>query len=243
MRPHSAPSRRLPVGLSTGTALLLTAALSACAGGSSPATPAPAALETPASQPSPSPACEPAPVAERAAATLVVGMPGVVSPDEPLPQQLMDLGVGGVFLSEPNVESAEQVRALVEGLRTGSPRPMLVSTDEESGRVAVTRAIVGAGPSPRRLAAERTPEQVRAYAAEIGARLAEVGIDLDLAPVLDLDAGPSRGIIGDRSFSADAETASTYGLAFAAGLDDSGVTPTVKHFPGQGRSQTDTHTG
>jgi beta-N-acetylhexosaminidase len=233
------PSRTLTPRSRAAGALLLSAALAGCAGGSTPATSAPAPVETPAA--APSPACEPAPLAERAAATLVVGLPNVTTVDEPLPQQLMALGVGGVFLSEPNVEDTAQVRALVDGLRAGSPRPILVSTDEESGRVAVTRAIVGAGPSPRRLAAERTPEQVRAFAAEIGARLAEVGIDLDLAPVLDLDAGSSRGIIGDRSFSAEPEKAATYGLAFAAGLDDSGVTPTVKHFPGQGRSTTDTH--
>jgi beta-N-acetylhexosaminidase len=219
--------------------MLLSAALAACTGGSTPATSTPAALEAPT--PSPTPACEPAPLPERAAATLVVGLPGVTTVQEPLPQQLMELGVGGVFLSEPNVEDADQVRGLVDGLRAGSRRPMLVSTDEESGRVAVTRAIVGAGPSPRRLAAERTPEQVRAFAADIGARLAEVGVDLDLAPVLDLDDGSSRGIIGDRSFSAEPEKAATYALAFAAGLADSGVTPTVKHFPGQGRSTTDTH--
>jgi beta-N-acetylhexosaminidase len=172
---------------------------------------------------------------------LVVGMPGVTSADEPLGRSLVDLGVGGLFLSEPNVESAEQVRALVSGLRTRAGRPLLVSTDEESGRVAVTREIVGAGPSPRRLARQRTPEQVREYAAGVGARLKDVGIDLDLAPLLDLDDGPSRGIVGDRSFSSDPEKAATYGLAFSAGLSDAGVTPTVKHFPGQGRSATDTH--
>jgi beta-N-acetylhexosaminidase len=116
-----------------------------------------------------------------------------------------------------------------------------VSTDEESGRVAVTREIVGAGPSPRRLAKQKTPAQVRAFAAGVGERLAAVGVDLDLAPLLDLDDGPSRGIVGDRSFSADPETAAAYGLAFSAGLLDSGVTPTVKHFPGQGRSTSDTH--
>ena len=187
------------------------------------------------------PSCTPAPVEQRAAAVLVVGIPGVTTADEPLGQSLADMGVGGLFLSEPNVESEEQVRALVDGVRARAGRPLLVSTDEESGRVAVTREIVGAGPSPRRLARQSTPEQVREYAAGIGERLSAVGVDLDLAPLLDLDAGPYSGIIGDRSFSADPETAATYGLAFSAGLADAGVTPTVKHFPGQGRSSTDTH--
>lgn len=190
---------------------------------------------------SPTLSCAPAPLTKRAAAVLVVGIPGVTRADEALGQTVVDLGVGGLFLSEPNVESAEQVKALVDGLRARAGRPLLVSTDEESGRVAVTREIVGAGPSPRRLARQMTPAQVREFAAGIGERLAEVGVDLDLAPLLDLDAGPYSGIIGDRSFSADPATAAEYGLAFSAGLVDAGVTPTVKHFPGQGRSTTDTH--
>ncbi|MDT0165086.1 glycoside hydrolase family 3 N-terminal domain-containing protein [Actinotalea sp. AC32] len=186
-------------------------------------------------------ACTPAPLADRAAAVLVVGLPHVTSPDDPLVAEVTRVGVGGVFLSEANVVDAAQVTELVAGLRERSPRPLVVSTDEESGRVSVTRAIVGPGPSPRRLAAQRTPDEVRDLAAGIGERLAAVGIDLDLAPSLDLDDGPWDGTIGDRSFGGDPEVASQYGLAFAAGLDDAGVVPTVKHFPGHGSSSTDTH--
>lgn len=185
--------------------------------------------------------CVPAPLAERAAAVLVVGIPGVTDADEELGRWVVDVGVGGIFLSESNIESADQVRDLVAGLRDRAGRPLLVSTDEESGRVAIAASIVGTGPSPRRLAETRTVAEVRSTAARMGAGLADVGIDLDLAPVLDLDEGPWDGVIGDRSFSGDPETAARYGLAFAAGLADAGVTPTVKHFPGHGRSATDTH--
>lgn len=218
----------------TGAALVAGAALLAGCATSSPATQDAAAFAS-------TPSCAAAPLERRAAATLIVGIPGVTTAEDALGQSVVDLGVGGLFLSEPNVESAEQLTALVDGLRSRAGRPLLVSTDQESGRVAVTREIVGAGPSPRRLARQRTPEQVRAFAADVGTRLAEVGINLDLAPLLDLDDGPARGIIGDRSFSADPLLAAQYGLAFAAGLLDAGVTPTVKHFPGQGRSTTDTH--
>ena len=187
------------------------------------------------------PACTPAPLERRAAGVLVVGLPGVTVAEAPLARSVVDLGVAGVFLSEPNVETAAQVRALTAGLRQRARRPLLVSTDEESGRVAVTRAVVGAGPSPRTLARSRTPAQVRDFATSLGGRLADVGVDLDLAPVVDLDDGPARGIVGDRSFGADPQRSSDYALAFAAGLQDAGVAPVVKHFPGQGRSRTDTH--
>lgn len=187
------------------------------------------------------PRCEPAPLETRAAAVLVVGLPGVVTGQDPLVEELTTLGVGGVFLSEGNVRSSTQVRALVEDLRARSARPLLVTTDEESGRVAVTRAVVGSGPSPRRLAQQGSPVQVREFAADLGVELADLGVDLDLAPSVDLDDGRWDGVIGDRSFSGDPKTAARYGLAFAAGLQDGGVTPTVKHFPGHGRSATDTH--
>jgi len=197
--------------------------------------------EAPQPTPSPIPTCSPAPLAERAAAVLVVGLPGVTEPDDPLATAVVDLGVSGVFLVQENVRSARQLTALTAGLRARARRPFLVSTDEESGRVSVLREVLGGGPSPRRLAAQRTPQEVRQFGRDLGEELAELGVDLDLAPNLDLDDGPSRGVIGDRSFSADPQEAADYGLAFARGLSDSGVRPTVKHFPGHGRSATDTH--
>lgn len=188
------------------------------------------------------PSCTPAPLAQRAATTLVVGLPGVTRASAPLAVRVTRLGVGGVFLTSPNVRSTSQLTALTAGLRADAGRPLLISTDEESGRVAVMRAVVGGGPSPRRLA-QRPAADVRAFADGIGHRLAAVGVNLDLAPLLDLDGGPSSGLVGDRSFSTDPLVAARYGLAFAAGLRDAGVTPTVKHFPGQGRSRVDVHKG
>jgi beta-N-acetylhexosaminidase len=171
----------------------------------------------------------------------MVGLPELQEPDHPLVEEVLGLGVSGIFINHDNVDDEEQLRELVAGIRARAPRPLLVPTDEESGRVSNTREIVGAGPSPRRLAAQRTPSEVRAFAGEIGAALHDLGIDMDLAPSLDLDDGPSDAIIGDRSFSGEADVATTYGMAFTRGLADAGVVPTVKHFPGQGRSQTDTH--
>jgi beta-N-acetylhexosaminidase len=187
------------------------------------------------------PTCEPAPIETRAGAVLVVGLPGVMTADEETARAVTDVGVSGVFLAASNVRTAAQVRELVAGLRAHSPRPLRVMTDAESGRVSVLRAVIGGGPSPRRLARQRTPEQVQAFAADLGARLKDLGVDLDLAPVLDLDDGPSAGIIGDRSFGTDPDSVTTYATAFRAGLAQAGVGAAVKHFPGQGRSGADTH--
>ena len=107
--------------------------------------------------------------------------------------------------------------------------------------MSVFRELVGSSPSARRLAAEETPAGARKHAAGVAAQLAGMGIDMDLAPVADLDAGPSSGVIGDRSFSADPTVAANYAYAYAAGLADGGILPVVKHFPGQGRSSEDIH--
>ncbi len=189
----------------------------------------------------PTPTCTPAPLSTRAARVLLVGLPGVTSAEDPLAREVVDLGVGGVFLAQGSFQTAEQVTALTTGLRARAGRPFLVSTDEESGRVAATRPVLGSGPSPRRLARQRTPEQVRTFAEDLGRRIKELGVDLDLAPVVDLDDGPAGGIVGDRSFGAQADTVTDFGGAFARGLAAAGVTPTIKHFPGQGRSSGDTH--
>ena len=187
------------------------------------------------------PGCTPIPLAERAARTLIVGLPNVTEASDPLVGEILDLGVGGVFLNTDNVKSRAQVVALVKGIRSRAGRPILVATDEEPGRVSVFRDLLGSSPSARRLASEETPAGARQYAARVAQELATMGIDLDLAPVADLDAGPSSGIIGDRSFSADPTVTSNFAYAYAAGLADGGVLPVAKHFPGQGRSSTDIH--
>jgi beta-N-acetylhexosaminidase len=174
---------------------------------------------------------------------LVVGLPRVTDASQPLVDEVLGLGVGGVLLSGANVRSQSQVTTLVHDLRRRSAQPLVVATDEESGRVSTFTAIFGSSRSARRLAAEASPAAVREQARRLGSNLAALGIDLDFAPVADLDAGPSRGVVGDRSFSADAATAAQYALAFAGGLGDAGVRPTAKHFPGHGPATGDDHTG
>ncbi len=146
-------------------------------------------------------------------------------------------GVGGIILFGSTVpdDLADQLAELT-ALAPGGVPP-LVSTDEEGGSVQRMRGLVGDVPSARTMGATMTPAEIRSLAARIGAEMADAGITVDLAPVLDLDdtRGPStRNPVGTRSFSVDARTASAAGLAFAAGLQEAGVVPSVKHFPGLG---------
>lgn len=171
----------------------------------------------------------------------MVGLPGATVSSDAMVDEILDVGVGGVLITTPNVESSAQVGQFVSDLEALAGRPIVITAGEESGRVATFRKVLGSTPSARSLAAGNSPAEVRDVAEDVGSGLAALGIDLDLAPVVDLDDGPPAGIIGDRSFSADPAAAAAYGLAWAEGLSAAGVQPTAKHFPGHGRVTGDSH--
>jgi beta-N-acetylhexosaminidase len=150
-------------------------------------------------------------------------------------------GVGGVFIGG---DATEILRGdALAPMRAASPLPVAVAVDEEGGRVQRIDQLDGSIPSARLMAATRSPQQVRELGARRGRELRARGVTVDMAPVLDLDAGPRDGAIGDRSFSADPATVVRYAGAFAEGLRDAGVLPVFKHFPGHGRASGDSHQG
>lgn len=148
-------------------------------------------------------------------------------------------GAGGVILfgSKAPATLGTSVATLVAKAPDGIAP--FVMTDEEGGTVQRMSNVVGKIPSARTMAATMTPAEIRDLALQMGKKLKAAGVTMDLAPVLDLDdrAGPNAANPdGTRSFSLDPEDASEAGLAFMKGLQDAGVVPVVKHFPGLGYS-------
>lgn len=217
-------------GFSMGLALVMTLTSAA-------APPAPPVV---AQRPSPEPAtrCIPAPLRERAAQVLVVGLPQAHRADDPQVIAVTELGVGGVVIGETNVYNAAQVRRLVTAVREGSRYPVLLTAVEEPGRVHTFGRVLGRFSPPRQLA-EQPLDDVEMFATQLGTELANLGIDLALAPVADVDGGSARRPIGDRSFSGDPGEASRYAVAFSRGLMAGGVMPAAKYFPGSGRLDVD----
>ena len=213
--------------------LLLAACGSSDDGGG--AVPAPATTTTTAAP------CTPAPLEDRAATTLLVGLPGLTDPSAALATEVAGLGVGGVLLTDANIAAVDQTRGLVAGLRQRAPRPLLVAVDEEGGRVSSVRNVAPRGPSARRLGSAG-PEEARTAGRALGALLRGLDVDVGLAPVADLDGGPAGGVIGDRSFGTDPPAVAAAATAFADGLRDAGVAPTAKHFPGHAGAA-DSHGG
>ncbi len=173
---------------------------------------------------------------------LFAGFAGTTLPDDLA--ALVGAGrVGGVVLFARNVASPEQLRALVQELHARAPAdaPLCVAIDQEGGRVQRLRAPWTEWPPMRRLAERGSPEDTQAVAGALGRELADLRIDLDFAPVADVDTNPANPVIGDRSFSRDPEQVARHAVAFSKGLQQAGVAACAKHFPGHGDTTVDSH--
>ncbi len=150
-------------------------------------------------------------------------------------------GLGGVCLYARNVSSPEQLAALTERLHAENPG-LIIAIDEEGGDVTRLEAAAGSSyPGNLALGAVDDVDLTRAVARSMGAELAAAGIDLDLAPVADVNSNPINPVIGVRSFGARPGPVARLTAAWIAGLQDAGVAACAKHFPGHGATSLDSH--
>jgi beta-N-acetylhexosaminidase len=166
---------------------------------------------------------------------------GPVAPDWVLDR--LRSGLGSVALFGSNVSSLEQVAELTASLRAAGP-DVLVATDEEGGDVTRLHMTTGSpAPGNAALGAVDSVSLTAAVAASIGHELASVGVDLDLAPVVDVNSNPDNPVIGVRSFGASPDLVARHTHAWVDGLQSAGVGACVKHFPGHGDTAVDSHLG
>ena len=173
-----------------------------------------------------------------AAGCLLAGFEGPTVPD--WLRRWLDAGLGGVVLFAWNVESREQVAELTAALR--SERELVVAIDEEGGDVTRLEAASGSSyPGNWALGVVDEAALTMSVAQAIGADLAAVGVNVDLAPVADVNSNPLNPIVGVRSFGSDSRLVARHVGAFVTGLQRTGVAACVKHFPGHGDTQEDSH--
>ena len=154
----------------------------------------------------------------------------------------------GLILFSRNVDTPEQVRALVSEIRSCVGRNAPVLIDQEGGRVQRLRPPLWRSAPPMRqfgdLYYQNPPlaaKAVRANMQAIGVELAGLGIDVDCAPCLDVPVPGAHDVIGNRALSEDPAVVSFLAKAACEGLIDAGVVPVIKHLPGHGRAGADSH--
>lgn len=149
---------------------------------------------------------------------------------------------GGVILFSRNLENPEQAARLTNALQKLAPtRPLLVSIDQEGGRVARLPKGCTVFSGQGALGRAGTAELAYAFGEITAKELRAIGVNMDMTPVLDVNTNPGNPIIGDRAFGSDPLLVETLGLAVIAGLQDHGVLACGKHFPGHGDTAVDSH--
>ena len=174
-----------------------------------------------------------------ALACIFPGFEGPVAPE--WVRRRLSEGLGGVVLFAWNVESREQVRELTASLQAEGDG-VLIGIDEEGGDVTRLEAATGSSyPGNAALGAVDDVDLTERVAASIGAELADAGVNLNLAPVADVNTNPQNPVIGIRSFGADGELVARHVAAAVRGLQGAGVAACAKHFPGHGDTAQDSH--
>ncbi|OXU15598.1 glycoside hydrolase family 3 protein [Sedimentisphaera salicampi] len=196
-------------------------------------------------------------IREMAGQMLMAGFRGLMP--EQCHQILEDIekrNLGGVILFDydvsldkpvRNIESPAQLKRLVSALKSRAKAPLLVAVDQEGGQVCRLKEKFG---FPETNSAEHLgniddPEKTRLAGRQIGQTLANIGINLNLAPCVDVNINPDNPAIGrlERSFSPNPRKTAVHGRAFAQGLSEADVLSCIKHFPGHGSAYNDSHKG
>src|SRR6202012_5565241 len=178
-------------------------------------------------------------LARLADAVLIPPFPGHTPPEWIL--AALESGLAGVTLFGPNVSDPEQISLLTSALRGSTDEPV-IAIDEEGGDV--TRVTYWSGslyPGNAALGAIDDPELTERVHRAIGTDLATLGINVDLAPCVDVLDEAENPAIGTRSFGSDPALVSRHAAAAVLGLQAAGVAATAKHFPGHGSTRADTH--
>ncbi|MDZ7760264.1 MAG: glycoside hydrolase family 3 N-terminal domain-containing protein [Desulfovermiculus sp.] len=188
---------------------------------------------------------------------LMVGFRGLtVDEDSPIIKDISHGRVGGVILfdydvaldsSQRNIASPQQLQELTADLQAASHETLLLAIDQEGGKVARLKEEDGFPPTVSQawLGEHNDLKLTRKFASRTAVILSEMGINLNLAPVVDVNANPDNPVIGKlgRSFSSDPEVVARHSAEVITTHRKHNVLTALKHFPGHGSSTHDSHHG
>lgn len=180
------------------------------------------------------------PLSEQVGRMLLVGFEGLHAPDYIL-DWLAEGRIGGVILFARNVASPQQLAGLTRALQRAAKHPILIAIDQEGGIVARLRDGFSESPGAMALGAANSETLAERVSAALGAELHALGINFNLAPVVDIGHDSSNPVISTRTLGAEAERVSRLAVAEVRGFQSAGVGACAKHFPGHGNTPTDSH--
>lgn len=194
---------------------------------------------------------------EKIGQMLKVGFRGLsVDENSAIVEDIRKFHIGGVVLFDydvprdtalRNISSPGQVQELVQGLQQYADIPLIIAIDQEGGRVARLKPRYGfeKSVSAQYLGSLQNADSTRKYARQTGETLSELGINTNLAPVVDVNINAENPVIGgiERSYSADPAVVTRQARIFIETLHEYGIITTLKHFPGHGSSREDSHLG
>ncbi len=170
---------------------------------------------------------------------IVVAFNGTtLTPD--LKTMIANQHAGGLMLYARNITGYAQAKALDAAAQAQAQIPLFIATDQEGGLVNRLLSIIGPEPSALQLGSTNNPENARQSGIRDGKTLKEIGINVDLAPVVDVHSSPQTVII-TRMFGTTPQKVATFAGAYLDGLQSQGVIACLKHWPGLGSSPVDPH--
>lgn len=172
---------------------------------------------------------------------------GVKSLTEEMSQTLKDYPVGGFAIFDKNISTPYQIKTFTSQLKSSEDITPFIAVDEEGG--IVSRLANHSGfdlpryKNVKTIGDTKDPENARRMGQTIGKYLIEYGFNLDFAPDADVNTNPNNPVIGSRAFSSNPKIASEMVSAAVEGFHESGIMTCIKHFPGHGDTNTDSHNG
>ena len=182
---------------------------------------------------------------EQIGQVLMVGFSGS-TPSQEIIDLIQRFHIGNILLFSRNVRDAQQVLELTQSLQViakeaGQPYPLLIAIDQENGIVQRLGKAVTIFPGNMALGAIGSEEVAYKVALATGRELKALGINMNLAPVVDVNNNPANPVIGVRSFGQDPQQVARLGAAMVKGYRAAGVLSCLKHFPGHGDTEVDSH--
>ena len=182
-------------------------------------------------------------VKEKIGQLMIFGLNGTET-DEHIKKMIIENHIGGIILFKYNISNPKQTIGLLNSLKEANiynPIPLFLSIDEEGGKVSRLSDPFFKLPEAKKIGDIDDKEISLEYGKILGRRIKSLGFNMDFAPVLDVNSNPKNPVIGSRAFGSTIDTVVNNGLKVMKGINSEYIISIIKHFPGHGDTDMDSH--